>query len=444
MRLVDMREQVVDVPPQEVITSDNVVVSVDAVIYYEPTDPQRLLYNVANFILAVTKLAQTNLRNVIGDLSLDEALTSRDKLNLELRQILDDATDKWGVRVVRVEIQRIDPPPDVMSAMHEQMKAERTRRAQVTTRRRLPRGLDHEGRGREAGRDPRPPRASSSSQVLEAEGQAQAVRTLAEAERYRSETIAAGEANAIRRVFRRIHDGDPTNDLIAVKYLETLPGVADGQATKIYLPMDSGGMSGALAGVAELFKGAGEDPDGPRRRADRARVAGGRGAGAATSPGAIRRARATAPAAGTRGRRRSRSGDAASGGVSRCGPHGPDPRANTSELGGGRRRRGERAELAGRVVLVLHHPTAHLGEERAALLGARRDQLVGGPEPGGAAGSVQVAVVATDGEHVETRLDVELQLGEAAPSAAEPAATGTCVTTTSASPRASFTIGWKS
>ncbi len=127
-----MREQVVDVPPQEVITSDNVVVSVDAVIYYEPTDPQRLIYNVANFILAVTKLAQTNLRNVIGDMQLDEALTSRDKINVALREILDDATDKWGVRVVRVEIQRIDPPPDVMSAMHEQMKAERTRRAVVT------------------------------------------------------------------------------------------------------------------------------------------------------------------------------------------------------------------------------------------------------------------------------------------------------------------------
>jgi regulator of protease activity HflC (stomatin/prohibitin superfamily) len=132
IRLVDMREQVVDVPPQEVITADNVVVSVDAVIYYEPTDPQRLVYNIANFILAVTKLAQTNLRNVVGDMQLDEALTSRDKINLDLRQILDDATDKWGVRVVRVEIQRIDPPPDVMSALHEQMKAERTRRAVVT------------------------------------------------------------------------------------------------------------------------------------------------------------------------------------------------------------------------------------------------------------------------------------------------------------------------
>ena len=132
IRMVDMREQVVDVPPQEVITSDNVVVSVDAVIYYEPTDPNRLVYNVANFILAVTKLAQTNLRNVVGDLQLDQALTSRDKINVDLRQILDDATDKWGVRVVRVEIQRIDPPPDVMHAMHEQMKAERTRRAVVT------------------------------------------------------------------------------------------------------------------------------------------------------------------------------------------------------------------------------------------------------------------------------------------------------------------------
>jgi regulator of protease activity HflC (stomatin/prohibitin superfamily) len=102
---------VVDVPPQEVITKDNVVVSVDAVVYYEPTDPQRLVYNVANFILAVTKLAQTNLRNLVGDMQLDEALTSRDSINLNLRQILDDATDKWGVRVVRVEIQRIDPPP---------------------------------------------------------------------------------------------------------------------------------------------------------------------------------------------------------------------------------------------------------------------------------------------------------------------------------------------
>src|SRR5688500_984766 len=133
LRRVDMREQVVDVPPQEVITSDNVVVSVDAVVYYEATDPQRLVYNVANFYLAVTKLAQTNLRNVVGDMQLDQALTSRDLINTRLREILDDATDKWGTRVVRVEIQRIDPPPDVVAAMHGQMRAERERRAVVTT-----------------------------------------------------------------------------------------------------------------------------------------------------------------------------------------------------------------------------------------------------------------------------------------------------------------------
>lgn len=271
MRVVDMREQVADVPPQEVITSDNVVVAVDAVIYYEPTDPQRLLYNVANFILAVTKLAQTNLRNVIGDLSLDEALTSRDKLNLELRQILDDATDKWGVKVVRVEIQRIDPPPDVMSAMHEQMKAERTRRAQVTTADGFREASIMKAEGEKQAAI-LTAEGVQRSQVLEAEGQAEAVRTLAEAERFRTETTATGEAQAIRSVYGAIHDGDPTNDLIAVKYLETLAAVADGQATKIYLPMESGGMSGALAGVAELFKGAGDPPAGSGRKTRRSEI----------------------------------------------------------------------------------------------------------------------------------------------------------------------------
>ena len=131
MQLIDMREQVVDVPPQEVITSDNVVVSVDAVVYYEATDPQRLVYNVADFYTAATKLAQTNLRNVVGEMTLDDTLTSREKINAELRKILDEATDKWGTRVVRVEIQRIDPPRDVTEAMHRQMKAERERRAMI-------------------------------------------------------------------------------------------------------------------------------------------------------------------------------------------------------------------------------------------------------------------------------------------------------------------------
>ena len=258
VKLVDMREQVVDVPPQEVITEDNVVVSVDAVIYYEPSDPQRLVYNVANFLLAITKLAQTNLRNVVGDMDLDEALTSRDRINSALRQILDDATDKWGVRVVRVEIQKIDPPPDVMQAMHSQMKAERTRRAVVTEA--------------EGAREAAITRAEGDKQsailsaqgikerqILEAQGEAGAIQAVADAERYRQETVAEGEAAAVRSVYAAIHDGGPTTDLIAIKYLEALEGIADGNATKIFLPADMSGILGSVAGIAELFNGAGDD-----------------------------------------------------------------------------------------------------------------------------------------------------------------------------------------
>lgn len=279
MTLVDMREQVVDVPPQEVITSDNVIVSVDAVIYYEPTDPQRLMYNIANFFAAVTKLAQTNLRNVIGDLSLDEALTSRDKLNTELRQILDDATDKWGVRVARVEIQRIDPPPDVMSAMHEQMKAERGRRAQVTSADGFREAAIMKAEGEKQAAI-LTAEGVKQRQVLEAQGQAEAVQTLADAERYRFETVASGEANATRAIFQAIHDGDPTNDLIAIKYLEALQGVADGRATKIFLPLDTANLYGSIAGIAELFNGAGDEPADlpPRGRSGVRGGAGGAGA----------------------------------------------------------------------------------------------------------------------------------------------------------------------
>ena len=248
-----MREQVVDVPPQEVITSDNVVVSVDAVIYYEATDPQRLAYNVANFELAVIKLAQTNLRNVIGDLQLDDALTSRDTINAKLRDILDDATDKWGTRVVRVEIQRIDPPPDVVNSMHHQMQAERTRRAVVTEAQGVAGSRDHPGRGREAGRDPRG-RGDRQRQILEAQGQAEAVERLATAERTREIAVAEGEAQAIRDVYAAIHEGDPTPDLLAIKYLEALARVADGRATKIFLPNEMGGLFGAVGGLAELLR----------------------------------------------------------------------------------------------------------------------------------------------------------------------------------------------
>jgi regulator of protease activity HflC (stomatin/prohibitin superfamily) len=252
VRLVDMREQVVDVPPQEVITKDNVVVSVDAVVYYEPTDPQRLAYNVANFILAVTKLAQTNLRNLVGDMQLDEALTGRDSINLNLRQILDDATDKWGVRVVRVELQRIDPPPDVMHSMHEQMKAERTRRALVTQAEgdRTAAITRAEGERQAA---ILAAEGNKQQQILSAEGQAEATRAIADAERYRKEAVAAGEANAVRAVYEAIHEGNPTPDLLAIKYLEALKDIADGQATKIIVPAELSGIAGSIAGIGELF-----------------------------------------------------------------------------------------------------------------------------------------------------------------------------------------------
>ncbi len=239
---VDMREQVVDVPPQEVITKDNVVVTVDAVIYYEATDPVKLQYNVGNFILAATKLAQTNLRNVVGDLDLDSALTSREVINAKLRQILDDATDKWGVRVVRVELQRIEPPADVTDAMHRQMKAERDRHAQVT-----------EAEGAKAAAVLRA-EGIQQSQVLEATGQAEAIKRVADAEQYQLLTVAEGEGQAIERVYGAIHNGNPTPDLIAIRYLQTLEKVADGQATKIFLPLDTAGVLGSVAVIGEMFR----------------------------------------------------------------------------------------------------------------------------------------------------------------------------------------------
>lgn len=261
---VDMRERVVDIPPQEVITSDNVVVSVDAVVYYEATDPQRLVYNVVDFYLAVTKLAQTNLRNVIGDMQLDDALTSRDTINAKLRDILDDATDKWGTRVVRVEIQRIDPPVDVMSAMHEQMKAERTRRATVTTAQ-----GDREAAITRAEGEKQSAILQSEgmkqSAILEAQGQAEATKAQAEAEKYRRLQVAEGEAAAIRNVFTAIHEGGATGDVLAVKYLEALQHIADGRATKIFLPIESSALLGALGTVQDVLAGIGS-ADGKDRK----------------------------------------------------------------------------------------------------------------------------------------------------------------------------------
>ena len=239
---VDMREQVVDIPPQAVITKDNVAVDVDAVVYYEITDPVKVQYNISNFYLAATKLAQTNLRNLVGDLALDESLTSRERINTTLRQVLDDATDKWGARVTRVELQRIEPPKDVTEAMHRQMKAERERRAII---------LEAEGTKTAAILTAE---GQKQGQILKAEGQAEAIKRVADADKYQKLTVAMGEAQAIETVYQAIHKGNPTNDLIAIKYLEALQKVADGQATKIFLPLETSGILGSIGGIAELLK----------------------------------------------------------------------------------------------------------------------------------------------------------------------------------------------
>lgn len=231
IRKVDMREQVVDVLPQEVITKDNVVVTVDAIVYYEATDPVKLTYNVADFYNAATKLAQTNLRNVIGETELDQALTSRDIINTKLREVLDDATDKWGVRVVRVEIKRIDPPTDVTASMHRQMKAERERRAAI---------LEAEG--------------LRQARILAAEGEAEAVRRVADAERYKIEAEATGQSNAITIVYSAITHANPDDKLIAIQYLDALKAMANGTATKVFIPYEASGVLGALGGIQEIFK----------------------------------------------------------------------------------------------------------------------------------------------------------------------------------------------
>jgi regulator of protease activity HflC (stomatin/prohibitin superfamily) len=232
MRKVDMREQVVDVQPQEVITKDNVVVTVDAIVYYEATDPVKLTYNVADFYSAATKLAQTNLRNVIGETELDEALTSREMINLKLRTVLDDATDKWGVRVVRVEIKRIDPPADVTAAMHRQMKAEREKRANI---------LEAEG--------------FRQSRILNAEGEAEAVKRVADAQRYKVEVEAAGQASAIQTVYTSILNANPDNRVIALQYLDALKQISNGQASKVFIPYEATAILGALGGIQEVLKG---------------------------------------------------------------------------------------------------------------------------------------------------------------------------------------------
>jgi regulator of protease activity HflC (stomatin/prohibitin superfamily) len=230
--LVDLREQVVTFPPQPVITQDNVTISIDTVFYFTITDPFRATYEVANLLLAVEQLTVTTLRNVIGSLSLEEALTSRDKINSDLRIVLDEATERWGIRVNRIELKSIDPPGSIQEAMEKQMRAERDKRAAI---------LNAEG--------------VKQSQILEAEGQKQAAILTAEGDRQSKILRAQGEGEAIVTVFKSIHEGKPSRELLTYQYIQALPQVAAGEGvTLMVVPSDATAAMGAIAALGGGFQ----------------------------------------------------------------------------------------------------------------------------------------------------------------------------------------------
>jgi regulator of protease activity HflC (stomatin/prohibitin superfamily) len=210
--LIDLREQVVTFPPQPVITEDNLVVGIDTVLYFTINDAKSVTYEVANPLQAIEQITVTTLRNVIGSLTLEQALTSRDHINTQLRAVLDDATGKWGIRISRVEIKSIDPPGSIQEAMEKQMRAERDRRAAILTA---------EG--------------FKQSQILTAEGEKQAAVLRAEGQKTSAILRSEGEAQAIATVFGAIHDGHPDKELLSYQYLQMLPKLAEGSANKVFV-----------------------------------------------------------------------------------------------------------------------------------------------------------------------------------------------------------------
>ena len=245
---IDMRETVFDFPKQGVITKDNVVTEINALIYFQIVDPVKAVYEISNLPSAIEKLTQTTLRNVIGELELDECLTSRDTINMKLRTILDEATNKWGVKVNRVELQDINPPTDIKEAMEKQMRAERSRRAQIIEAEggKTAAILDAEGR--------------KGADINEAEGKRQALILKAEGEAQARLTIAEAEAEAIRRIADAVKDSkaDPTQYLIAIKYIDTLEQILRegkaGQKTD-FMPYEAGGLMSSVGGLKELLDG---------------------------------------------------------------------------------------------------------------------------------------------------------------------------------------------
>jgi regulator of protease activity HflC (stomatin/prohibitin superfamily) len=240
--LVDMREQVVSFPPQPVITEDNLVVSIDTVVYFQVTDARAATYEIANYLSAVEQLTTTTLRNVVGGLNLEEALTSRDNINGQLRVVLDEATGKWGLRVSRVELKAIDPPHSIQDSMEKQMRAERERRATILTA---------EG--------------SKQSQILEAEGRRQAEILKAEGDKQAAILRAEGEAAAIANVFQAIHAGQPDDKLLAYQYLQTLPKISDSASSKLWIiPSEfTEALKGLSSGFTPRPPAATETPEAP-------------------------------------------------------------------------------------------------------------------------------------------------------------------------------------
>jgi regulator of protease activity HflC (stomatin/prohibitin superfamily) len=226
--LIDMREQVVSFPPQPVITEDNLVVSIDTVVYFQVTDARAATYEIRNYLGAVEQLTTTTLRNVVGGLNLEEALTSRDNINGQLRIVLDEATGKWGIRVGRVELKAIDPPHSIQDSMEKQMRAERDRRALILTA---------EG--------------TKQSAILTAEGARQAAILSAEGEAQAQILRAEGEAQAITTVFDAIHAGNPDDKLLAYQYLQMLPRIAEGPASKLWIVPSE--LTEALKGISGAF-----------------------------------------------------------------------------------------------------------------------------------------------------------------------------------------------
>jgi len=220
---IDLREQVVSFQPQAVITKDNVNVAIDTVLYFTVTDPKAVTYEVAEPLQAIEQLTVTTLRNVVGGLDLEQALTSREHVNSQLRTVLDEATGKWGIRVNRVEIKAIDPPPTIQEAMEKQMRAERDKRATI---------LIAEGERESAILQAEGNRQSA---ILSAEGEKQAAVLEAEGEREAIRLVAEGEAEAIGKVFHAIHEGKPDAELLAYQYLQQLPKIADGEASKMWI-----------------------------------------------------------------------------------------------------------------------------------------------------------------------------------------------------------------